>query len=72
MLLAIGASWAPYLGLWSYWRYLLHNSPAAEQSEVSGPITFFLPLLLATAVLLNILLLAILAWTRPRRAPQKP
>ncbi len=66
LFLGIGASWLPYLALWFYWHHLLNTVPGADHGEISGPVLYFLPRLLALTVALSLVLLVIVGrkWMR--------
>ncbi|MCF6299053.1 MAG: hypothetical protein L3J01_04155 [Thiomicrorhabdus sp.] len=60
-LLAIPLSWVPYAGLSIYWNHLISTVPGASHGEVSGPISFFLPVLFVMATIVSFGFLVIIA-----------
>lgn len=57
-LVGIGISWLPYVTLRLYWQHHIAGVPGAARGELSGPTSFFLPLLLAAAILYSLFFLA--------------
>ena len=64
--------WLPYLGLQLCWQYLIFTDPDAAHGDLSGPVGFFLPALLITAVLLSLVLIAVSYFTPPSGKSDKP
>ena len=60
--MAIAASWAPYFFLKLYWIDLISRNPDAAHGEVSGPVLYFLPRLLAVACAVSVVGVGIVAW----------
>lgn len=54
LLWAIAVAWIPYLGLTLYWRHLKATVQGADHGELSGPVQYFLPRLLALALLVSV------------------
>ena len=68
---ATACVWVPYLALKCYWSYLINTVPGAEHGEVSGPVLYFLPRLLAVAVLSTLLIGVTCLVLRSRTPRQK-
>ena len=67
-LVAMFLAWLPYVLLQSYWLHLLRTIPGAAHNEISGPVLYFLPKLLAAAVLATLAITAIIMIRHRERA----